>query len=52
MPKDKLGLKDMIQICHGMTEYMDRYNEFAEYFTANGYIVFGNDIISHRRSKT
>lgn len=51
-PKDKSNLKGMIQICHGMTEHMDRYNEFAEYFTANGYIVFGNDIISHGRSTT
>lgn len=32
-PKDKSNLKGMIQICHGMTEHMDRYNEFAEYFT-------------------
>lgn len=51
-PKDKSNLKGMIQICHGMTEHMDRYNEFAEYFTTNGYIVFGNDIISHGRSTT
>lgn len=51
-PKDKSNLKGMIQICHGMTEHMDRYDEFAEYFTANGYIVFGNDIISHGRSTT
>lgn len=44
--------KGMIQICHGMTEHMGRYAEFAEYFTDKGYIVFGNDCISHGKSKT
>ena len=28
------------------------YKSFAEYFTSRGYIVFGNDIISHGRSNT
>ena len=42
----------MIQICHGMTEYVWRYKSFAEYFTSRGYVVFGNDIISHGRSNT
>lgn len=51
-PDDKSKLRGMIQICHGMTEHMDRYDEFAEYFTQKGYIVFGNDIISHGRSNT
>lgn len=35
-----------------MTEYMGRYVEFAKYFTSRGYIVFGNDIISHGHSTT
>lgn len=52
MPKDKETLSGIIQICHGMTEHMERYEDFAEYFTAQGYIVFGNDIISHGRSST
>ena len=51
-PEDKSNLKGMIQICHGMTEYVWRYKSFAEYFTSRGYIVFGNDIISHGRSNT
>lgn len=51
-PEDKSNLKGMIQICHGMTEYVWRYKSFAEYFTSRGYVVFGNDIISHGRSNT
>lgn len=50
MPHDKENLRGMIQICHGMTEHIDRYDDFAEYFTERGYAVFGNDIISHGRS--
>ena len=51
-PEDKSTLKGIIQICHGMTEYVWRYKSFAEYFTSRGYVVFGNDIISHGRSNT
>lgn len=49
-PNDKSQIKGCIQIVHGMTEHIDRYEEFAEYFTSKGYVVFGNDIISHGRS--
>ena len=31
-PEYKGDLKGLIQICHGMTEYMGRYVEFAKYF--------------------
>lgn len=31
MPHDKENLRGMIQICHGMTEHIDRYDDFAEY---------------------
>ena len=51
-PEYKGNLRGLIQICHGMTEYMGRYVKFAKYFTSRGYIVFGNDIISHGHSTT
>ena len=47
-PEYKGDLKGLIQICHGMTEYMGRYVKFTKYFTSRGYIVFGNDIIQPR----
>ena len=40
-PNNEEDIKGMIQVCHGMTEHMDRYNKFAEYFTARGYVVLG-----------
>lgn len=49
-PNDKNFIKGCIQIVHGMTEHIDRYEEFAEYFTSRGYVIFGNDIIGHGRS--
>lgn len=46
-----IPVKGIIQVVHGMTEHMGRYDTFGEYFTNNGYTVIGNDIISHGRSK-
>lgn len=40
----------MVQISHGMCEYIDRYDETARYLCEQGYIVFGNDHIGHGRS--
>lgn len=44
-------IKGVIQIVHGMTEYIERYEDFARYFTEQGYAVVGNDIIGHGRSR-
>ena len=40
-------IKGVIQIAHGVTEYILRYEEFAKYFTSKGYVVVGNDHIGH-----
>lgn len=37
----------MIQIIHGITEHMDRYEEFAHYFIDLGFIVYGIDVTGH-----
>ncbi len=42
--------KGIIQIAHGMNDYMDRYEELAEYFAKKGYVVFGMDNAGHGRS--
>lgn len=43
-------LKAIVQISHGMCEYIDRYRNFAEYLCGKGYMVCGNDHIGHRHS--
>ena len=40
----------LVQIAHGMCEYIDRYDETARYLCQRGFIVFGNDHIGHGRS--
>ena len=34
-------IKGVLQICHGMVEYIDRYDEFAEFMSEHGYYVVG-----------
>ena len=42
--------KGMIQISHGMSESLLRYEGFAEYMANNGYIVFGDDHRGHGKT--
>ena len=30
-------VKGILQICHGMVEYIDRYDEFAKFMSGHGY---------------
>ena len=40
----------VLQICHGMVEYIDRYDEFAQFLAKNGYYVVGHDHLGHGQS--
>lgn len=46
----KCEIKGVIQISHGMCEYIERYEEFADYLTDNGWLVCGNDHLGHGKS--
>lgn len=39
--------KGTIQIAHGLVEYHGRYDDLANFFNKNGYIVFCNDHLGH-----
>lgn len=43
-------IKAVLQIVHGMVEYVERYNEFASYLASNGYAVIGHDHLGHGKS--
>lgn len=43
-------VKAVLQICHGMVEYMNRYDEFAEFLCNKGCYVVGNDHLGHGKS--
>ena len=42
--------KAVLQITHGMIEFIERYRPFADYLTAQGYLVVGHDHIGHGAS--
>ena len=37
----------VLQIVHGMVEYIERYTAFAEFLNSKGFIVVGHDHIAH-----
>lgn len=40
----------ILQIVHGMQEYIDRYDEFARFLAERGILVTGNDHLGHGQS--
>lgn len=43
-------VKAVLQMCHGMVEYIDRYDEFARFLCGHGYCVIGHDHLGHGQS--
>lgn len=43
-------VRAVVQICHGMAEYIERYEEFALWLTERGYYVTGHDHLGHGQS--
>lgn len=39
--------KGIVQIVHGMAEYIDRYDEFARYLVERGFVVCAEDHVGH-----
>ena len=48
----EVEVKAILQIAHGMAEFIDRYEGFAEYLCNLGYVVTGNDHLGHGASVT
>lgn len=40
-------VKAILQISHGMVEFIDRYEKFASWLTEKGFLVTGNDHLGH-----
>jgi alpha-beta hydrolase superfamily lysophospholipase len=40
----------IVQIIHGMAEYVERYDEFARYLNAKGFVVAGEDHRGHGKT--
>ncbi len=49
LPENK-NVHAVMQITHGMVEYIERYDEFACYLAERGYLVVGHDHLGHGAS--
>lgn len=43
-------IRCIVQISHGMCEYIERYSHFAEFLNSKGFLVAGNDHMGHGHS--
>jgi len=44
---DNAEIKGIIQVIHGMEEYVERYEDFAGFMTDHGFVVTGEDHLGH-----
>ena len=45
-------VRGILQIAHGMVEFIDRYDRFASFMASQGFYVVGNDHLGHGQSVT
>ena len=45
-------VRGILQIAHGMVEFIDRYDRFATFMASQGFYVVGNDHLGHGKSVT
>lgn len=45
-------VRAVLQLTHGMVEYIERYEEIAVYFASRGFLVVGHDHLGHGASVT
>ena len=45
-------VRGILQIAHGMVEFIDRYDRFAAFMASQGFYVVGNDHLGHGKSVT
>jgi len=49
-PDGAAEVRCILQIVHGMAEYVERYEEFARFLTDRGFVVVGEDHLGHGKS--
>ena len=47
---NSIAPRGVVQLSHGMVDYVGRYEVLAEYLTSNGYIFAGNAHLGHAKS--
>lgn len=43
-------VRGVVQIAHGIAEYIDRYDPFMQFLAQNGFVAVGNDHLGHGKS--
>ncbi len=46
------SVRGVVQLVHGICEYIDRYEPFAQFLVEHGFAVTGNDHLGHGKSVT
>lgn len=49
-PEEGVEVCCVLQVVHGMAEYVERYEEFAGFLTQKGFVVTGEDHLGHGKS--
>ena len=49
-PETDETINGVLQISHGMAEHSNRYAQFAEFMTSNGFVVYANDHRGHGKN--
>ena len=49
-PDDGGRIRGVLQVVHGMAEYVERYEEFARFLVEKGFVVTGEDHLGHGKS--
>ena len=49
-PDEGIEVNAILQITHGMVEFIERYEPFANFLTEKGFIVVGHDHLGHGKS--
>ena len=47
VPDEGIAPAGVLQIIHGMQEFIDRYDDFACFMASHGFIVTGCDLLGH-----
>ncbi len=50
LPENNITRLGVLQIAHGMAEHAKRYQDFANFLTQNGFIVYANDHRGHGKT--
>lgn len=49
-PDEGQEIKGVLQLVHGMVEFIDRYDDFAQFMCGHGFVVAGEDHLGHGAS--